>query len=135
MLMDDSASQSCELQTPEVQSPIDTLVGDWWVVHTKSRNEKALVSDLERLGIGHFLPLVRVRRKYGKRVMRVEIPLFPSYLFMCGGYEERSATLGTHRVANVIHVIEQLTLKQQLTDIHRLLTSECPSSDDWFRGG
>lgn len=122
----DTSGKSHRLPTAEVECPIDTLLGDWWVVHTKARNEKALGSDLEKLGIGYFLPLARVKRQYGRRRILVEIPLFPSYLFMCGGRDERSETLGTHRAANVIQVLDQRELKEQLRQIHRVTTSGKP---------
>ena len=54
------------------------------------------------------------------------MPLFPSYLFMCGGRDERSETLGTHRAANVIQVFDQQGLKEQLRQIHRVTTSGKP---------
>ena len=118
--------QTYRLPPAEVECPIDTLVGNWWVVHTKARNEKALGSDLDGLGIGYFLPLARVKRQYGRRRILVELPLFPSYLFMCGGRDERSQTLGTHRAANVIQVFDQRGLKEQLRQIHRVTTSGKP---------
>lgn len=124
--MFDPVGQTYQLPPTEVECPIDTLVDKWWVVHTKARNEKALGSDLEKLGIGYFLPLARVKRKYGRRRIQVEIPLFPSYLFMCGGRDERSETLGTHRAANVIQVFDQRGLKEQLRQIHRVTTSGKP---------
>ncbi len=122
----DPVGQTHRLPPTEVECPIDSSVGDWWVVHTKARNEKALGSDLDELGIGYFLPLARVKRQYGRRRILVEIPLFPSYLFMCGGRDERSETLGTHRAANVIQVFDQRGLKEQLRQIHRVTTSGKP---------
>ena len=108
------------------RSPIDAREGRWWVVHTKARNEKALAADLESLGIGYFLPLARVRRKYGGRTAHVRIPLFPGYLFLCGGTDERYATLTTHRVANVIDVVDQEGLKNDLRRICRTVSSDVP---------
>ena len=126
LVMLDPIGQTYRVPLTEVECPIDTLVGNWWVVHTKARNEKALGCDLEKLGIGYFLPLARVKRKHGRRWIRLEIPLFPSYLFMCGRHDERSSTLGTHRAANVIQVFDQQGLKEQLRQIHRLTTSGNP---------
>lgn len=122
----DPVGQTYRLSPVEPECPIDTSVGDWWVVHTKARNEKALGSDLDELGIGYFLPLARVRRQYGRRRILVEMPLFPSYLFMCGSRDERSETLGTHRAASVIQVFDQRGLKEQLRQIHRVTTSGKP---------
>ncbi len=108
------------------ESPIDTLRGQWWVVHTKARNEKALAANLDSLNISYFLPLARVRRRYGRRVTQVRMPLFPGYLFLCGGAHERYATLMTHRAANVIDVADQERLKADLRQIYRAVNSEVP---------
>lgn len=107
-------------------SPVDTLVGVWSLVHTKPRNEKALAGHLAKLGIGFFLPLARCSRRYGGRTVQVQIPLFPGYLFLCGGEEERYATLTTHRAVNVIRVANQEGLKEELRHLYRVTTSEEP---------
>jgi len=102
------------------------MEGHWWVVHTKARHEKVLSWELEILGIGYFLPLVRVQRRYGGRSTFVRIPLFPGYLFLCGGLNEREAVLRSHRAANVIKVADQESLKGSLRQIYRTITSDVP---------
>ena len=42
-------------------SPIDAFEGEWWLVHTRPRHEKALAADLESMGISFFLALA-IRR-------------------------------------------------------------------------
>ena len=108
------------------RSLIDASEGRWWAVHTKARNEKALAADLKSLGIGCFLPLTRVRRKYGGRTTHVRMPLFPGYLFLCGETDERHATLTTHRVASVIDVADPEGLKDDLRQIYRTVSSDVP---------
>ena len=116
---------------PELQSadsapatPIDLLPGVWWLVRTKSRMEKALGEDLERRGIGVFLPLIRTKRRHGSRLVNVSLPLFPGYLFLCGNEEDRYATLMTHRAAQVIAVADQIKLKNELRQICRVTLSD-----------
>ena len=106
--------------------PVDMLQGRWWVLHTKARNEKALSDDLRRLHIQHFLPLVRCRRSYAGRAREVTIPLFPSYVFLCGGEEDRLASLKTNRIANVLDVPDQDRLKVDLRQIQRVVESSKP---------
>lgn len=106
--------------------PIRQGQGSWWVVHTKSRNEKVLASDLALKGIHCFLPLIHTVRKHGGRKVAVSLPLFPSYLFLCGGENERYAALMTHRAAAVIPVVDQEGLKQQLQQIYRATASGHP---------
>jgi transcription antitermination factor NusG len=111
---------------PYAPGPADASCGDWWVVHTKPRQEKALAGDLTRLGVVHFLPLVSVRRKTAGRVIQRYLPLFPSYLFFCGRENERYATLTTHRVANMIAVSDQEQLRRDLHQIHTVVCSQEP---------
>ena len=106
--------------------------GRWWVLHTKPRCEKALAGDLKRLAIPHYLPLVWSKRTYGRRVTAVELPLFPGYLFMCGGAEERYAALRTDRIAHVIVVEDQNRLRCDLQHIYRVVESDFPV--DVYRG-
>jgi transcription antitermination factor NusG len=123
-----TAFQSGEAEVSDhgSRSPVDVYAGRWWVVHTRARNEKVVTALLSSMRLGYFLPLARVGRRYGGRTRYVRIPLFPGYLFLCGGVEERYATLMTHRVANVIFVADQETLKTQLRHIYRATSCDAP---------
>jgi transcription antitermination factor NusG len=102
------------------------MEGLWWVLHTKARNEKAVAADLEKRKVNYFLPLVECKRTYSGRVKSVRIPLFPGYVFLCGGREDRLAALQTNRVANVLEVADQEQLKADLRQIHNVVTSNEP---------
>lgn len=104
----------------------DSFAGRWWAVHTKSRQEKALAGDLGRLGVGCFLPLVRIRRRSTGRTVETQVPLFPGYLFICGSDEQRIAALRTQRIVRVLDVADQERLKEALRYIHRMVTSDQP---------
>lgn len=106
------------------EARISEFIGRWWVLHTKPRNEKALALDLSRRGIAHYLPLVRLKRKHGRRVVRIELPLFPGYLFLCGNIDDRYDALTTHRIANVLEVPDQDGLQWSLSQVDRMLSSE-----------
>lgn len=108
----------------EALTPVDRLVGQWWLVRTKSRMEKALATELDRLHIGCYLPLLSTQRRHGGRICRVSLPLFPGYLFLCGDEEARYATLTTHRVAQIIEVTDQAQLKRELRQIYRVTASD-----------
>lgn len=110
----------------EAVCPLDELTGRWWLVHTRARQEKALARDLGLRGVACFLPLVTMKRRYGGRNFQVQMPLFPSYLFLCGGEEARYTTLMTHRAAGVIHVVDQERLRWELRQIHRLTVGDEP---------
>lgn len=121
-----SSALDASAEVPVIASPAHLLVGQWFVLHTKSRQEKAVAKDLETLHIQHFLPLVRYRRIQGGRVRRSSVPLFPGYIFLCGDDEDRLAALRTRRVANVLQVPDQSRLKSDLGNIWRVVGSEHP---------
>lgn len=122
------SAESCPAapQVDTTPSPLDAFIGQWYVLHTRARNEKAVAEDLQKLGIQHFLPLVRYRRVYGGKVRRVSIPLFPGYVFLCGDDEDRILALRTRRVANVLTVVKQEQLRHDLRQIHRVVESDEP---------
>jgi transcription antitermination factor NusG len=116
---------------PHVES-LRHFTGEWWVVHTKSRNEKALAHDLVRREISYFLPMSwKVRRK-SRRTIRSLLPLFSGYLFFCGGENERTEVLRTDRVANLIKVNDQERLLNELLQIQQALVAGAPLVPDKY---
>lgn len=49
----------------------------WFVLRTRSRQEKILANDLRSRGIASFLPIVTRTKYYGARKASVELPVFP----------------------------------------------------------
>lgn len=105
---------------PGVQR-IEELTGRWWVAHTKARFEKAVAWDLLHLGIGYFLPLIEQVRFSGGRKRRVMMPLFPSYVFMCGSDADRHHTMTTDRLCQTIEVNDQLRLVAELSQVEQVI--------------
>jgi transcriptional antiterminator RfaH len=108
------------------EKPIREFTGQWWVAHTKSRNEKALAHDLIRRNISYFLPMSWKARRRSRRKIRSLLPLFSGYLFFCGQEEQRIELLRTDRVANLIEVIDQQKLLDELSQIEQALRAGAP---------
>ncbi len=111
---------------PPIVFPGDLLAPDrtrlpWWVGHTKARFEKAFAQDLRAKSIEYFLPMVPRVTISGGRKRHGLAPLFPSYVFFCGGDEQRVAALSTDRLAQVIPVRDQTKLTNELIALHRLI--------------
>ena len=105
---------------------VDSFVGQWWVLHTRSRNEKKVADHLTHRNVQHFLPLAHHRRTYGGKAKEVSIPLFPGYVFLCGGPEDRLEALRTNRIANILEVADQEQLKRDLRQIELVVQSDEP---------
>jgi transcriptional antiterminator RfaH len=110
---------------PQVESICD-FAGQWWVVHTRSRNEKALARDLIHRNISYFLPMSWKVRRRSRRTIRSFLPLFSGYLFFCGQEDQRIELLRTNRVANIIKVKDQQKLIKELVQIDQALRAGAP---------
>jgi len=102
---------------PDAESLAD-LDGTWWVAHTKPRFEKSFAWDLNRRGVGYFLPMCEYVILSSGRNRRGMKLLFPSYVFFCGSNEDRYTALTTSRLLQVIDVPDQSGLISQLSSSH-----------------
>jgi len=119
-----------ETENPPMAYPeglaIPEFAGQWWVAHTKSRNEKALAQDLMAKDIPYFLPMSWNIRRHRERTFKSLLPVFTGYLFFCGKDLERVEVLRTNRVAGIIDVIDQTKLVTELSQIEQALRAGAP---------
>ena len=78
----------------------------WFAVHTRSRFEKRVASELREKNIETFLPLISAKHKWSDRQRLVHLPLFPGYLFVriAAVQGARIAVLRTAGVTNFVGV-------------------------------
>lgn len=63
--------------------PLSEGVGNkWHVAYTMPKSEKKAYLKLTQLGVGAFLPLQKVVRIWSDRKKKLEVPLFPNYIFI-----------------------------------------------------
>jgi transcription antitermination factor NusG len=77
---------------------------EWFAVQTKPRHEKKVALELKEKQIDVFLPLLTTMRQWSDRKQEVEMPLFPSYMFVRLNQtrEERTAVLRTNGVHSFV---------------------------------
>jgi transcription antitermination factor NusG len=95
----------------------------WIVLHTRSRQEKAVSELLEANGFETFLPLVSKVRFYGHRKRSVELPLFPSYLFLWGPVEAIYPAIASKRAVGAVRTENQDALDRELLNLRIALES------------
>jgi len=99
----------------------DVSCGSWFVLRTKSRQEKILAGELAASGVGCFLPMVACPRFYAGRKVTVELPLFPGYVFLRGTLDDAYLADRKKRVAQIIAVYDQHRLDDELSGLHMAL--------------
>lgn len=92
--------------------------GSWFLLHTKSRQEKKVAETLQQLRVGVFLPVGRRPRYFGRRKVFVDLPLFSGYVFMRGRREDAFHLDRTDRIAGIIPVTDQTRLSEELWQIY-----------------
>lgn len=74
----------------------------WRVFSVRARAEKRVAERLAAAGIETFLPLRVALRQWSDRKKRVEVPLFPGYVFAHVDERERLAALTDEAVARAV---------------------------------
>lgn len=64
------------------QFPSEWLEPRWFAAYVTARHEKQVALQLERRGIQCFLPLYHSVRRWKDRRKELDLPLFPSYIFV-----------------------------------------------------
>ncbi len=54
----------------------------WYAVYTNANHEKRVTQQLEQRSIEHLLPLYESVRRWKDRRVRLQMPLFPGYVFV-----------------------------------------------------
>ncbi len=62
---------------------------NWYVLQTKPRNEKVVLSQIERKKIEVYAPFVEKVRIWSDRKKKIQMPLFSGYVFIFADEEER----------------------------------------------
>ncbi|MEO1525437.1 MAG: transcription termination/antitermination NusG family protein [Planctomycetota bacterium] len=95
---------------------------NWWLLYTKSRQEKQLMRQLHKLGIAHFGPQIEQRRRSpAGRVRTSYAPLFNNYVFLCGNNDARYEAICTGCVQKATEITDVPQLVTDLTQISNLI--------------
>lgn len=106
------------------------VVENWYAVKTRSRHERVVAHELESQGVTSYLPLIAEIHRWSDRRRKVELPLFPGYLFVHAAMSPavRKAVLFSRGVASLITMNgEPLAIPDEQIDmVHKLLANEIP---------
>ncbi len=94
----------------------------WRVLYVQSRYEFKIAQQFERLGIVHYLPKLEVYRKWSDRIKKLQVPAFPSYLFVRNEYKDRNVVF---QASGVLHYLRQDNRDATLREEEILLLRDC----------
>jgi len=106
--------------------PVGESDQQWWVLHCRARQEKALARRLFDSQIPFYLPTIDRRFRLRGRTITSHVPLFPGYVFLLGNREQRLGALTTNRVVRTLPVGNQDALWSDLRQVYQLIASGAP---------
>jgi transcription antitermination factor NusG len=97
-----TSSISEQNNSETVQLPTAYEEPHWYVAHTSANHEKRVTQQLEERSVENFLPLYDSVRRWKDRRMKLQLPLFPGYVFVRLPLRERLKVLQVPGVARLI---------------------------------
>jgi transcription antitermination factor NusG len=100
--------------------PLNKSIHPWWIARVRSRQEKALADDLQKLDIEYYLPMYvkRTRRKDTNKLRKSILPLFAGYLCFSSPRTSLTAVFDTGRTCSILSVLNQKRLISELNWIY-----------------
>jgi transcription antitermination factor NusG len=83
--------------TQEQRRPVN-----WYAIYTRHHHEKTVAESLSNNGIEVFLPTYSAIHQWKDRKKVLQLPLFPSYVFLHGGLDRRLKVLSTPGVYSIV---------------------------------
>jgi transcription antitermination factor NusG len=102
--------------------PVEYLEQRWYAAYTSANHEKRVAEQLVQRSVEHFLPLYASVRRWRDRKVKLDLPLFPGYVFVRLALRDRLQVLQVPGVASLVGFGGTLTALPE-GEIERLRTS------------
>jgi transcription antitermination factor NusG len=98
----------------------------WFVLYVRSRSEKKLKEALDKDGLQCYLPLRVDYRKWSDRVKKVQVPMFPSYVFVFTNQSDLPSFYHYSEVVTAVKIGRELATvaEKEIALIRRFEASE-----------
>ncbi|ACU62629.1 UpxY family transcription antiterminator [Chitinophaga pinensis] len=119
---------------------MNKLIEGWYALYTMPRHEKKLHTRLSELNVTSFLPMTRMLRTWHDRKKYVEMPLFPSYIFVyLNNIEHYYNVLNTNGALYYVKTGNELSrISEQIIHYIRIVSEQSTGielSADYFPPG
>src|SRR5688572_24436863 len=106
----------------------------WHVVYTMPKAERKVATSVVGMGIESYLPLTKVVRQWSDRKKKVEVPLFPNYVFVKVNDRMRSSLYSIKPLLKFVSVDRRPVVISDsvITTIQSLLHQGAEISDESY---
>jgi transcription antitermination factor NusG len=82
--------------------PLEYLEPRWYAAYTSANHEKRVALQLVQRSVEHFLPLYESMRRWKDRRIKLQMPLFPGYVFVRLALRDRLQVLQVPGLARLV---------------------------------
>ena len=99
---------------------------NWYILKTKNKKEKKVVSLLNENNIETMLPLYTVYRKWSDRLKKIKTPLFANYVFVKRNGANKNEVFLSDDIINYLYIAKNIAKLQpiEISNIKRLCENE-----------
>lgn len=101
-LLLEACGQSQVALRPSFPVEAESREAHWYAAYTYANHEKRVAQQLERRCVEHLLPLYESVRQWKDRRVRLQMPLFPGYVFVRMPVREKLRVLEIPSVARLV---------------------------------
>ena len=97
------AAASFQWMNPaELSLPLGYAEQRWYAAYTCANHEKRVAAELGARDVEHYLPLYRSMRRWRDRRVRLDMPLFPGYVFVRLALRDKLRVL---QIPSLVHLV------------------------------
>lgn len=111
--------------TAEYENHLSNEEARWFAVYTRSKSEKVVKQLLDAKGIENYLPLLKVTRRYTRKIKHLQLPLISCYIFVKIVKDQYVPVLETENVVKFIRFAKNLiAIPEEEINIMRRVVGE-----------
>lgn len=110
----------------------------WHVVYTRPRTERKVAEGISELGVESFLPMHTVVRQWSDRKKKMEVPLFPNYVFAKVSDVDRGHLFSVRELVRFVSFNKRpvVVTEKEIASIRMVLEEDVDvSQEDYFENG
>lgn len=114
-------------QSPNAATSAALNQARWYALYTRFRYEKRVAEVLDHRGVEQYLPLYEEMHRWKDRNARVQVPLFPSYVFIYLALQDRMQALTIPGVIRLVgHPYPEPMAVEEVEGIRNYLSCRLP---------
>jgi transcription antitermination factor NusG len=122
----------CPHQQSGEPAAVETVAPPWFAVVIKPHHEQTVRQALLEKGLESFAPTYTAVQRWSDRLQRLQLPLFPGYVFCRFARNNRVPVLRTPGVRSIVSFgSEMMPVPEQEIERIRWMVSAAPAVEPW----